>query len=100
MVRSVGSLLAMVLAALVLAAGGPIGCAPTTGGSGGSCCRYCSTGKPCGDSCIRRSYTCHEGPGCACYGNHVDPELEHELMYGQQGGWTPGEGGVRSLTPW
>lgn len=30
------------------------------------CCRYCSKGKPCGDSCINRSYTCHQPPGCAC----------------------------------
>lgn len=30
------------------------------------CCKYCSTGKACGDSCISRSYTCHKGPGCAC----------------------------------
>lgn len=31
-----------------------------------SCCKYCSAGKACGDSCISRSYTCHKGPGCAC----------------------------------
>ena len=30
------------------------------------CCRVCSTGKPCGDSCISRSYTCRVGGGCAC----------------------------------
>lgn len=30
------------------------------------CCKYCSKGKACGDSCISRSYTCHKGPGCAC----------------------------------
>ena len=33
-----------------------------------SCCRVCSAGKACGDSCISRSYTCHKGPGCACNG--------------------------------
>lgn len=33
-----------------------------------SCCRICSTGKACGDSCISRSNTCHVGPGCACNG--------------------------------
>lgn len=32
------------------------------------CCRYCCQGKPCGNSCIRRSYTCHQPPGCACWG--------------------------------
>jgi hypothetical protein len=31
-----------------------------------SCCKICSTGKACGDSCISRSYTCHKGVGCAC----------------------------------
>lgn len=31
-----------------------------------SCCKYCSAGKACGDSCISRSYTCHKAPGCAC----------------------------------
>lgn len=30
------------------------------------CCKICSKGKACGDSCISRSYTCHKGPGCAC----------------------------------
>ena len=31
---------------------------PDTGSSG--CCRVCTTGKPCGDSCINRSFTCHK----------------------------------------
>ena len=30
------------------------------------CCKHCSKGKACGDSCISRSYTCHKAPGCAC----------------------------------
>jgi hypothetical protein len=30
------------------------------------CCRYCSVGKPCGNSCINRSYTCRQPSGCAC----------------------------------
>lgn len=30
------------------------------------CCKYCSKGKACGDSCINVNYTCHKGPGCAC----------------------------------
>ena len=30
------------------------------------CCKYCSTGKACGDSCIARSKVCHQPPGCAC----------------------------------
>lgn len=35
-------------------------------GSGGYCCKTCSNSKPCGDSCISRSKTCHKGRGCAC----------------------------------
>lgn len=31
-----------------------------------ACCKRCSKGKACGDSCISRSKTCHEGQGCAC----------------------------------
>ncbi len=33
---------------------------------GRDCCKTCSTGKACGDTCISKSYTCHEGAGCAC----------------------------------
>lgn len=33
-----------------------------------ACCKVCSTGKACGDTCISRSNTCHVGPGCACNG--------------------------------
>jgi hypothetical protein len=29
-------------------------------------CRVCTTGKPCGNSCIARSRTCRQLPGCAC----------------------------------
>ena len=32
----------------------------------GGCCKRCSKGKPCGDSCIARNRTCNKGPGCAC----------------------------------
>ena len=31
-----------------------------------SCCKVCTKGKPCGNSCISRSYTCRKPPGCAC----------------------------------
>ncbi|WP_128292020.1 hypothetical protein [Afifella aestuarii] len=31
-----------------------------------ACCKHCSKGKPCGDSCIARNKECHKGPGCAC----------------------------------
>ena len=33
-----------------------------------TCCKICTVGKACGDTCISRSYTCHVGPGCACNG--------------------------------
>jgi hypothetical protein len=31
------------------------------------CCKHCVKGKPCGDTCIARSKTCHKPAGCACY---------------------------------
>ena len=33
------------------------------------CCKICRKGKACGNSCIKRSYTCTKPPGCACDGN-------------------------------
>ena len=30
------------------------------------CCKVCSKGKACGNTCISRAYTCHKGRGCAC----------------------------------
>ena len=30
------------------------------------CCRTCTTGKACGDSCISASKTCTKPSGCAC----------------------------------
>lgn len=30
------------------------------------CCRVCTTGKACGDSCINARLNCHKGRGCAC----------------------------------
>lgn len=30
------------------------------------CCRVCSKGKPCGDSCIAQHLKCHKPAGCAC----------------------------------
>ncbi|RUO18717.1 hypothetical protein [Aliidiomarina haloalkalitolerans] len=32
------------------------------------CCKVCTKGKACGDSCIARNKTCHKGRGCACNG--------------------------------
>ncbi|MDP6388591.1 MAG: hypothetical protein QF654_01690 [Alphaproteobacteria bacterium] len=31
-----------------------------------ACCKVCSKGKPCGNSCIARDRTCTRPPGCAC----------------------------------
>lgn len=41
---------------------------PPTGGAmlEAACCKHCSKGKACGDSCIARDKTCHQGAGCAC----------------------------------
>lgn len=30
------------------------------------CCKVCTLGKACGDSCINSSYNCNRGTGCAC----------------------------------
>ena len=30
------------------------------------CCKVCSKGQACGNSCISASYTCRKGRGCAC----------------------------------
>lgn len=38
------------------------------GSSSTTCCKICWTGKACGDTCIRRDYTCNQPPGCACNG--------------------------------
>lgn len=32
------------------------------------CCKICTIGKACGNSCISRSKQCHKPPGCACDG--------------------------------
>lgn len=33
-----------------------------------SCCKVCSKGKACGDSCISQDRQCTRGGGCACDG--------------------------------
>ena len=33
-----------------------------------ACCKVCSKGKACGNSCISRDKRCHKGVGCACDG--------------------------------
>ena len=51
---------------LSLTAGTARGCGSDT--VGGVCCKICTTGKACGDSCISRDKTCQVGAGCACNG--------------------------------
>lgn len=50
------------------------GCAPGAGGGRG-CCRVCTTGKPCGNTCIARNLTCRTPGGCACYGSIDLPDV-------------------------
>jgi len=68
-VRRIGFLIA--LASPLAFTGSATGCseyATGTGGNGSTCCRVCTTGKACGDSCIAQNSTCNVGPGCACNG--------------------------------
>jgi hypothetical protein len=40
----------------------------SAGTTNAACCKICTTGKACGNSCISRNDICHVGPGCACDG--------------------------------
>jgi hypothetical protein len=33
---------------------------------GQACCKKCSKGQPCGNSCIAATAKCKQPPGCAC----------------------------------
>ena len=35
------------------------------------CCRVCTKGQACGNSCISARYTCHKGRGCSCTAKEV-----------------------------
>lgn len=39
---------------------------PMTPAKSLGCCKVCTKGKPCGDTCIAQDKICHVGPGCAC----------------------------------
>lgn len=44
-------------------------CSDTATGPGNSqCCKVCTTGKACGNSCIAKNKNCTKGAGCACNG--------------------------------
>ena len=51
------------------------------------CCKVCSEGKACGNSCISRSLTCRKGAACARDSADVCRSkgryIEHEAHYGQ-----------------
>lgn len=38
------------------------------------CCRVCTEGKACGNTCIAADKTCHKGRGCACSASEVCAE--------------------------
>ena len=63
--------LAIIAAAATLALG-PASLSPclssAAAAQGFYCCKVCSKGKACGNSCIARWKTCHKGKGCACNG--------------------------------
>jgi hypothetical protein len=52
----------------------PAPSSPTAG-----CCKICDKGKACGNTCIRRSYTCHQPPGCACNAGLMPPVVAFGL---------------------
>jgi hypothetical protein len=58
------------LAPLLLAGAIPVaGACSKADATGTSCCKICTSGKACGDSCIAAGSTCHAGAGCACNGS-------------------------------
>ena len=65
--KSLGFVLAAALLAALPGSTGPCGAASAASGSF-ACCKICSAGKACGDSCIARDKVCHKGKGCACNG--------------------------------
>jgi hypothetical protein len=44
----------------------PANCIPAA-----QCCKICTSSQACGDSCIRRDFTCHQPRGCACDAGEV-----------------------------
>jgi hypothetical protein len=62
----------LLIAAFATLALGPAPLGPCLGGTAAAqgfyCCKVCTTGKACGNSCIARLKTCHKGKGCACNG--------------------------------
>ena len=40
----------------------------TPGATPAACCKVCTKGKACGNSCIAQDKNCQQPPGCACDG--------------------------------
>ena len=60
------ALLIPALLSIVFAAGPTCSVTSRVTGQYYGCCKICTVGKACGDSCINAAYTCHKGAGCAC----------------------------------
>lgn len=60
----------IILAALALSAASLTGAAAPICGTAYAegCCKVCTKGKACGNSCISKEKTCHQPKGCACNG--------------------------------
>ena len=63
-----GWTLLLVRASLPCGASGPPDVAAATPDTDGVCCKICTRGKACGDTCIAAWKDCKVGPGCACDG--------------------------------
>lgn len=46
----------------------------------GGCCKVCTVGKPCGDTCISVRDSCNVGPGCACSATDSDSSLKAAVL--------------------
>lgn len=66
--RSVSTWLLRISPLLLAGALGVSAACSDAAGPNGGCCKVCTTGKACGDSCIAANLTCNVGSGCACNG--------------------------------
>ena len=60
----------MAIALALMAAASMAGASPLCGTAWAQqgCCKVCSKGKACGNSCIAKDRKCTKGKGCACNG--------------------------------
>jgi hypothetical protein len=66
--RSALALLGTVVVLLLAGSTPVLASSCAAAGDVAGCCKVCSKGKACGDTCISRDFTCHVGAGCACDG--------------------------------